>query len=180
MPPDSTVYTYSSTRSFLLTVYLSIMLCYFCSNLDLSNAQLHILNQIKKTRLCFNFPMLISVMNVLKTSIRLLWLGTGSWCPQNLGSCRANEQLLPLTQKGLIALQHHLSSFLARTAMMRCQLFSGIWYLFWHAVGGKKEGKQNKACQLLGTAFFRESQPKITKRKPSPRLIPLDLDVTEH
>lgn len=159
MPPDSTVYTYSSTRSFLLTVYLSIMLCYFCSNLDLSNAQLHILNQIKKTRLCFNFHMPISVMYVLKTSIRLLWLGTGSWCPQNLGSCRANEQLLPLTQKGLIALQHHLSSFLARTAMMRCLLFSGIWYFFWHAVGGKGR----KAKQSLSIAWDCIFQGKPTK-----------------
>ena len=48
-----------------------------------------------KNAALLNFPMLISVLCiVLKASVRLLWLGTGSWCPQNLGTCRANEQLL--------------------------------------------------------------------------------------
>ena len=65
----------------------------------------------KKKQLCFNFPVLISVLcTVLKASVRLLQLGTGSWCPQNLGSCRANEQLLPLPGKCLITLQQHFLS----------------------------------------------------------------------
>lgn len=51
------------------------------------------------TKICsclfYCFPVLI--MDVL------LWLAIGSWCPQNLGSCRANEQeeLLPLPRKCL-------------------------------------------------------------------------------